>query len=51
MSLIIDPELHRKFKIATTTQGRQMTEVLMEFIEEYVKKYLPAAPPKKGGRR
>ena len=52
MSLIIPPELHRQFKIATAAEGKQMTEVLLEFIQQYVHKKLPASlAAKKGGRK
>jgi hypothetical protein len=51
MSLIIDPDLHRAFKLATVDQGRQMSEVILEFIKDYVKKYAPQALPQKGGRK
>ncbi len=53
MSIIIDPKLHRAFKMATAAQGREMSEVLIEFIEEYLRQHpiAAAAPqPKKGGR-
>lgn len=53
MSLIIEPKLHRDFKVATASQGRQMSDVLIEFIERYVADHLPAtapSPAKKGGR-
>lgn len=52
MSLIIPPALHRQFKIATAAEGKQMTDVLLEFIQEYVHKHLPAAlKPNTGGRK
>lgn len=43
MSLIIDPKLHRAFKIATASEGREMSEILIEFIEKYVREHPPAA--------
>ena len=51
MSLIIPPDLHRQFKIATAAQGQEMTEVVLEFIRQYVKKHLPASLAKKTGGR
>lgn len=51
MSFIIDPELHQAFKLAAVKQRRQMTDVLLELIEGYVKKYAPEALPQKGGRK
>lgn len=51
MSLIIDPKLHRAFKLAVTSEGREMSEVLIEFIEKYVAQHPPAARlAQKGGR-
>lgn len=51
MSLIIPPALHRAFKAAAAAQGREMTELILEFIKGYVKQYSPTAQPKKGDRR
>ena len=52
MSLIIDPKLHRAFKIATASEGREMSEVLIEFIKKYVAEHPPAARlADKGGRK
>lgn len=52
MSLIIDPQLHQKFKLAATAQGTEMSAVLVKFIQDYVKKYLPAdLKSQKGGRK
>ncbi len=50
MSFPIDQKLHDEFKAATATQGRKMTEVLVEFIQEYVLKYGSSSQQKKGGR-
>lgn len=52
MSLVIDPKLHRAFKVAAAAQGREMSELLIEFIQRYVQEHpVPAAPQsKKGGR-
>ena len=52
MSLIIPPELHRQFKLATVADGKDMTEVLLDFIRQYVKEHLPAGlkQNKTGGR-
>lgn len=43
VNIHIDPELHRAFKTAAAAEGENMTDVLLEFIESYVKKYLPDA--------
>lgn len=33
----MDPELHKKLKIKTTESGRNMTQVVLELIEKYLK--------------
>lgn len=49
MNLNVPQELHDAFKAATAAQGKNMTDVLLEFIEGYVEKHLP--PALKKGRR
>lgn len=39
MNLNVPVELHNSFKSVTASQGQNMTDVLMEFIKEYVEKY------------
>ena len=53
MSLIVPPELHRQFKLATAAEGKEMSEVLVAFIEDYVKEHLPPVfkEKKTGGRK
>lgn len=46
MSLIIEPDLHRRFKAAAAIRGEQMTEVILDFIRGYIQKYAPAELPK-----
>jgi len=49
MNLNVDVSLHNAFKAATAAQGENMTDILLEFIEEYVRKHTPAVlKPKKG---
>ena len=47
MNLNVPLELHNSFKSVTAAQGQNMTDVLMEFIKNYVAKY----SPKPTGRR
>ena len=47
MNLNVPLDLHNAFKSATAAQGKNMTDVLLEFIQEYVNKH--ATNPK--GRR
>lgn len=42
MSLMIPPDLHRAFKTAAAAQGKEMTELILEFIRDYVQKHAPA---------
>lgn len=41
--------IHNSFKAATAAQGENMTDVLLEFIEEYVRKH-EASQTRKGRR-
>ena len=49
MNLNVPAELHNSFKSVTASQGKNMTDVLLEFIQTYVDKS-GAAPAKKGKR-
>ena len=50
MNIIVEVALHDAFKAATAAHGDSMTDVLMEFIQNYVAKN-GGLPPKKKGRR
>ena len=47
MNLNVPVELHNSFKSTTAAEGQNMTDVLIEFIEQYVAKH--SSKPK--GRR
>ena len=49
MNLNVPVDLHDAFKAATAAQGENMTNVLMAFIEDYVRKN--GVQPVKKGRR
>jgi hypothetical protein len=49
MNINIEANLHDAFKAATAAQGKKMTDVLLDFIAEYVKKH-GISPPRKGHR-
>jgi hypothetical protein len=49
MNINVPTDLHNNFKAATAAQGLEMTVVLLEFIEEYVRKN--GAIPSKKSRR
>lgn len=52
MNLNVPIDLHRRFKMATASEGKEMTEVLLEFIQTYLEKHAPAVRlPRKGGRQ
>ena len=39
MNLNVPTELHNSFKSVTASEGKNMTDVLLEFIQSYVEKY------------
>lgn len=39
MNLHIEASMHSAFKAATAAQGKNMTDVLLEFIQQYVSKH------------
>jgi ParG len=47
INILVD--LHNSFKAATAARGENMTDVLLEFIKNYVEKH-GAAPARKGRR-
>jgi len=50
MNINVEADLHNAFKAAVSARGENMTDVLLEFIEDYVRKHTPGAlkPAKKG---
>lgn len=46
INLNVEANLHDAFKAATAAEGKKMTDVLIEFIKQYVEKH-PAHPLKK----
>jgi hypothetical protein len=49
MNLNVPIELHDSFKAATAAQSKNMTDVLIEFVQQYVAKN--GVQPTKKGRR
>ena len=49
MNIHIDLALHNAFKAATAVRGENMTDVLLQFIQDYVHQY--GVSPKKKERR
>ena len=48
MNLNVPLELHNSFKSVTAGQGKNMTDVLLEFIQNYIVEH---SSPKPKGRR
>ena len=46
MNLNVEVDLHNAFKAVTAAQGKNMTDVLLEFIEQYVTKNREAGKKK-----
>ena len=51
MNINVEVSLHDAFKAATASHGDNMTDVLMDFIQNYVAKNGLAAPKKKARRQ
>lgn len=51
MNLNVETDLHNAFKAATAARGRSITEVLLEYIRNYVKKNPPAGLRRKKARK
>jgi hypothetical protein len=49
MNLNVPLELHNTFKSVTAAEGKNMTDVLLDFIQQYVSKH--ASSSKTKGRR
>ena len=41
MNLNVELSLHHAFKTATAAQGKNMTDVLIAFIQQYVEEHYP----------
>ena len=50
LNMHVPRDLHDAFNAATAAEGRQMTDVLMEFIHKYVQQHQPDRVGR-GGRR
>lgn len=46
LNLNIDEKLHAAFKAAAALERRQMTDLVLEFIEQYVREHSPGFPRK-----
>ena len=50
MNLNVPVKLHNSFKSVTASEGENMTDVLLKFIEDYIRWRSPAAKKPKGRR-
>jgi predicted HicB family RNase H-like nuclease len=41
LNLNVETSLHNAFKTAAAAQGKNMTDILLEFIEQYVHEHYP----------
>ena len=39
LNVILPRDLHDQFKAAVAAEGKQMTDVLMDFIKDYITRY------------
>jgi ParG protein len=51
LNMNVPRDLHDAFKAATAAEGKQMTDVLMDYIRSYVERRPPAKPRPRGGNR
>ncbi len=51
LNINVDQRLHSSFKAAAALEGKRMTDLLLEFIEQYVREHLPSKHPQKGSKR
>jgi ParG len=50
LNMNVPRDLHDAFKAATAAEGKQMTDVLLQFIHDYVQRR-PAGQQRRGGVR
>ena len=50
MNLNVPLDLHNRFKSVTASEGQNMTDVLLEFIQDYVRQHSPDTRKPKGRR-
>ena len=50
MNINVPVELHNSFKSVTAAEGKDMTTVLLDYIQKYVQQHAAAVAKSKGGR-
>jgi uncharacterized protein (DUF1778 family) len=51
LNMNVARDLHDAFKAATAAEGKQMTDVLMDFIRKYVEQHQPERLRRGGSRK
>ena len=51
LNMNVPRDLHDAFKAASAAEGRQMTDVLMDFIRKYVEQHQPERLRRGGSRK
>ena len=51
LNINVNEKLHSSFKAVAALEGKRMTDLLLEFIEEYVREHMPSGFPRKSGKR
>lgn len=51
LNINVDEKLHSAFKAAAALDGKRMTDLLIEFVEEYVREHMPSQVPRKGRKK
>jgi hypothetical protein len=51
MNLNVERRLHDQFKAASAAEGKDMTTVLTDFIQQYVEDRLPESLRRRGDRK
>lgn len=51
LNMNVPRDLHDAFKAATAAEGRQMTDVLMDYIRKYVEQHQPERLRRGGARK
>ena len=51
LNMNVPRDLHDAFKAASAAEGKQMADVLMDFIRKYVEQHQPERPRRGGVRK
>jgi len=51
LNINVDEKLHTSFKVVAAMQGKRMTDLLLDYMQQYVREHMPAGLPRKGGKK